>query len=57
VGQQMVIEGFLEDERIEEIVEQEPGEITITDGLSYGGAENGAPHCLRQLDRWKSSNG
>jgi integrase len=34
----LVIERFVKEERIEEIVKQKPGEITITDGLSFSTA-------------------
>ena len=31
----LVIDRFIQEERIEDIVKQKPGETTITDGLSY----------------------
>ena len=34
----LVIERFAQEERLEEILEQKPGEIVITDGLSYSTA-------------------
>jgi integrase len=34
----LVIERFIKEERIEEILKQKPGEITITDGISYSTA-------------------
>ena len=49
----LVIDRFMRDERIEEIVKQKPGEITITDGLSYSTARGYRSYITRHMkSRW-----
>jgi integrase len=45
----LVIERFMKEERIEDIVKQQPGEITITDGLSYSTARGYRSYITRHI--------
>jgi integrase len=45
----LVVERFLKEERIEEILKQKPGEITITDGLSYSTAAGYRSYIRNQI--------
>lgn len=49
----LVVERFMKEERIEEIVKQQPGEITITDGLSYSTARGYRSYITKHIvPRW-----
>jgi integrase len=45
----LVIDRFIKDERIEDIVKQKPGETTITDGLSYSTAAGYQSYLKRHI--------
>lgn len=51
----LVVERFMKEERIEEILKQKPGEITITDGISYSTA-SGYRSYIRNYIRPKWAN-
>jgi len=49
----LVIDRFTREERIEDIVKQKPGEITVTDGLSYSTARGYRSYLSRHVKpRW-----
>lgn len=49
----LVVDRFIREERIEEIVKQQPGEITITDGLSYSTARGYRSYLTKHIvPRW-----
>lgn len=51
----LVIDRFTREERIEDIVKQKPGEITVTDGLSYSTARGYRSYLSRHVKpRWSS---
>jgi integrase len=45
----LVIDRFMKEERIEEILKQKPGEVTITDGISYSTAAGYRSYIRNQL--------
>lgn len=52
----LVIDRFMLDERIEEIVQQKPGETTITDGISYSTAAGYRSYLKRHVKpKWGST--
>ncbi|HEX4032615.1 MAG TPA: tyrosine-type recombinase/integrase [Terracidiphilus sp.] len=52
----LVIDRFNREERIEDIVKQQPGEITITDGLSYSTARGYRSYLSKHVKpRWGST--
>jgi integrase len=52
----LVIDRFMKDERIEDIVKQKPGETTITDGLSYSTARGYRSYLTKHVKpRWGST--
>ncbi len=52
----LVIDRFFREERIEDIVKQKPGEITITDGLSYSTARGYRSYLSKHVKpRWGST--
>lgn len=52
----VVIDRFMSEERIEDIVKQQPGEITITDALSYSTARGYRSYLTRHIKpRWGST--
>lgn len=51
----LVIDRFMKEERIEDIVKQKPGEITIVDGLSYSTARGYRSYITRHVKpKWGS---
>jgi hypothetical protein len=52
----LVIDRFIKDERIEDIVKQKPGETTITDGLSYSTAAGYQSYLKRHIKpKWSGT--
>ena len=52
----LVIDRFMSEERIEEIVKQQPGEATITDGLSYSTARGYRSYLTKHVkSKWGST--
>ena len=52
----LVIDRFIQEERIEDIVKQKPGETTITDGISYSTAASYRSYLTKHLKpRWGST--
>jgi len=52
----LVIERFMKEERIEEIVKQKPGEVTITDGISFSTASGYRSYIRRYIrPKWSSA--
>jgi integrase len=52
----LVIDRFLKEERIDDILKQKPGEISITDGLSYSTAAGYRSYIRNQIEpRWAAT--
>ena len=52
----LVIDRFSQEERIEDVVKQKPGQVTLTDGLSYSAARGYRSYLTKHIkSRWGST--